>query len=70
MVNKALEEMEAHWLFGMPWEAINAVIHPTSIVHSMVEFIDGSFLAQLSQPDMKLPILYALSWPQRWQSAL
>lgn len=70
MVNKALEVMEAHWLFGMPWEAINAVIHPTSIVHSMVEFIDGSYLAQLSNPDMKLPILYALSWPQRWQSAL
>jgi len=70
MVNKALEVMEAHWLFGLPYEAIDAVIHPSSIVHSLVEFVDGSILAQLSSPDMKLPILYALSWPQRWMSSL
>lgn len=70
MVNKALEVMEAHWLFGLPYEAIDALIHPSSVVHSLVEFIDGSILAQLSSPDMKLPILYALSWPQRWMSTL
>lgn len=70
MVNKALEVMEAHWLFGMPWEAIEAIIHPSSIIHSLVEFTDGSILAQLSTPDMKLPILYSLSWPERWMSSL
>ncbi len=70
MVNKALEIMEAHWLFGLPYEAIEAIIHPPSVIHSMVQFIDGSILAQLSTPDMKLPILYALSWPQRWASGL
>ena len=70
MVNKALEVMEAHWLFGLPYEAIGALIHPSSVVHSLVEFIDGSILAQLSSPDMKLPILYALSWPERWISTL
>lgn len=70
MVNKALEVMEAHWLFGLPYEAIDALIHPSSVIHSLVEFVDGSILAQLSSPDMKLPILYALSWPQRWMSTL
>ena len=70
MFNKALEVMEAHWLFGIPYEQIEAVIHPQSIIHSMVEFVDGAILAQMSTPDMKLPILYALSYPQRWQSAL
>lgn len=70
MVNKALEIMEAHWLFGLPYEAIEAIIHPPSVIHSMVQFVDGSILAQLSTPDMKLPILYALSWPQRWASGL
>ena len=70
MVNKALEIMEAHWLFDLPYEAIEAIIHPSSIIHSMVQFVDGSILAQLSTPDMKLPILYALSWPQRWASSL
>ena len=70
MVNKALEIMEAHWLFGLPYEDIEAIIHPPSIIHSMVQFVDGSILAQLSTPDMKLPILYALSWPQRWASSL
>ncbi|MDZ4121042.1 MAG: 1-deoxy-D-xylulose-5-phosphate reductoisomerase, partial [Candidatus Cloacimonadaceae bacterium] len=70
MFNKALEVIEAHWLFGADYEKINAVIHPQSIIHSMVEFIDGSFLAQLSTPDMQLPILYALSYPQRLGSQL
>ncbi|HQO47018.1 MAG TPA: 1-deoxy-D-xylulose-5-phosphate reductoisomerase [Candidatus Cloacimonas sp.] len=70
MFNKALEVMETHWLFKQPYSKIKAVIHPQSIVHSLVEFIDGSFLAQMSKPDMKLPILYALSWPQRVHSQL
>ena len=70
MFNKALEVMEAHWLFGLEYERITAVIHPQSIIHSLVEFVDGSFLAQMSTPDMKLPILYALSHPNRWVSGL
>lgn len=70
MFNKALEVIEAHWLFDVEYERIKAIIHPQSIIHSMVEYIDGSFLAQLSTPDMKLPILYALSYPQRLQSNL
>ncbi len=70
MFNKALEVIEAHWLFGLPFEQISAIMHPQSIIHSLVEFIDGSFLAQLSTPDMKLPILYALSYPERVASQL
>lgn len=70
MFNKALEVMEAHWLFDMPYERIKAVIHPQSLIHSLVRFVDGSLLAQLSSPDMKLPILYALSYPERWSSKL
>jgi 1-deoxy-D-xylulose-5-phosphate reductoisomerase len=70
MFNKALEVMEAHWLFAMPYEKIEAIIHPQSVIHSLVEFIDGSHLAQLSYPDMKIPILYALSYPQRYPSSL
>jgi len=70
MFNKALEVMEAHWLFGLPYEKIGAVLHPQSVIHSLVEFVDGSLLAQLSAPDMKLPILYALSWPHRLPSEL
>ena len=65
MMNKALEIIEARWLFDLPPEQIDVVIHPQSIVHSLVEFIDGSVLAQLSPPDMKLPIQYALTWPER-----
>jgi 1-deoxy-D-xylulose-5-phosphate reductoisomerase len=65
MMNKALEIIEARWLFGLPPDQIDVVIHPQSIVHSLVEFIDGSVVAQLSPPDMKLPIQYALTWPQR-----
>lgn len=70
MFNKALEVIEAHWLFNLPYTQISAIMHPQSIIHSLVEFIDGSFLAQLSTPDMKLPILYALSYPERVESAL
>jgi 1-deoxy-D-xylulose-5-phosphate reductoisomerase len=68
MMNKALEIIEARWLFGLPPEQIDVVVHPQSIVHSLVEFIDGSVVAQLSPPDMKLPIQYALTWPQRYDS--
>ncbi|MCA9285254.1 MAG: 1-deoxy-D-xylulose-5-phosphate reductoisomerase [Phycisphaerales bacterium] len=65
MMNKALEMIEAHWLFGLPSERIEPIIHPQSIVHSFVEFVDGSTIAQLSPPDMRLPIQYALTWPER-----
>ena len=65
LMNKGLEVIEAHWLFDIPFENIRVLIHPQSIVHSMVEFIDGSVKAQLSYPDMRLPIQYALSYPER-----
>lgn len=65
LMNKAFEVIEAHWLFGTPWDDIEIVIHPQSIVHSMVEFADGSVKAQLSPPDMRLPIQYALAYPDR-----
>ena len=65
MMNKGLEIIEAHWLFNLPKEKIDVVIHPQSIIHSLVEFIDGSIKAQLSLPDMKLPIQYALGYPKR-----
>jgi len=65
LMNKAFEVMESHWLFGIPWESINVVIHPQSIIHSMVEFVDGSIKAQLGPPDMRLPIQYSLFYPQR-----
>jgi len=67
MMNKALEIIEARWLFNLDPDRIDVVIHPQSVVHSLVEFKDGSVLAQLSPPDMKLPIQYALSHPQRWE---
>lgn len=66
LMNKGLEVIEAHWLFGLPAERIEVVIHPQSIIHSMVEFIDGSVKAQLGLPDMKLPIQYALTYPRRY----
>lgn len=66
MFNKALEIMEARWLFDMPPEKIQVVVHPQSIVHSAVEFADGAVIAQLGVPDMRLPILYAMTYPQRW----
>ena len=65
LMNKGLEVIEAYWLFGVPPEKIEVVIHPQSLIHSMVEFADGSMKAQLSIPDMKLPILYALAYPDR-----
>ena len=65
LMNKALEIIEARWLFNIPSQQIEVMIHPQSIVHSMVEFVDGSVIAQLSPPDMKLPIQYALTWPER-----
>jgi 1-deoxy-D-xylulose-5-phosphate reductoisomerase len=68
MMNKALEIIEARWLFDLPPSQIDVVIHPQSIVHSLVEFIDGSVLAQMSPPDMRLPIQYALTWPERVES--
>jgi 1-deoxy-D-xylulose-5-phosphate reductoisomerase len=65
LMNKALEVIEARWLFGLPAERIEVIIHPESVVHSFVEFADGSVLAQLSPPDMRLPIQYALTYPER-----
>ncbi len=65
LVNKGLELIEAHLLFGTPYDAIEVVVHPQSIVHSMVEFVDGSTLAQVSPPDMRLPIALGLVWPDR-----
>jgi 1-deoxy-D-xylulose-5-phosphate reductoisomerase len=65
LANKALEVIEAHFLFGIGYEAIDAVVHPQSIVHSMVEFVDGSVLAQMGFPTMEIPILYALAYPDR-----
>ena len=67
MMNKALEIIEAKWLFGLEADQIEVVVHPQSIIHSFVEFVDGSVIAQLSPPDMKLPIQYALTWPERTQ---
>ena len=65
LVNKALEVIEAHLLFGVPMDRIDVVVHPESQVHSMVEFIDGSTVAQASPPDMRLPIALGLTWPER-----
>ena len=69
MVNKGLEVIEAHVLFGVPYDRIDVVVHPQSIVHSMVEFVDGSTIAQASPPNMRLPISMALDWPHRVASA-
>lgn len=65
LMNKGLEAIEAHHLFGVPMEKIKILIHPQSIIHSMVEFVDGSIIAQLSKPDMRLPIRYSLTYPER-----
>jgi len=70
LVNKGLEVIEAHLLFDIPFERIEVVVHPQSVVHSMVEFIDGSTLAQVSQPDMRLPIALGLAWPDRVDGAV
>jgi 1-deoxy-D-xylulose-5-phosphate reductoisomerase len=65
MMNKGLEVIEARWLFDLPAQAIEVVIHPQSIVHSLVEYVDGSLIAQLSNPDMRVPIAHALGYPER-----
>ena len=67
LMNKALEIIEAHVLFGVSPERIEVVVHPESIVHSLVEFVDGSYIAHLGPPDMRVPIRYALSYPERWE---
>ena len=68
LMNKGLEVIEAHYLYGVDYDHIEIVIHPQSIIHSMVELADSSVLAQLGWPDMKLPILYCLSWPERLET--
>ncbi|OBZ18348.1 1-deoxy-D-xylulose-5-phosphate reductoisomerase [Bacillus sp. FJAT-27264] len=68
MVNKGLEVIEAHWLFDLPYEQIHVLLHPESIIHSYVEFRDSSIIAQLGTPDMRVPIQYALTYPDRWHS--
>lgn len=69
LANKALEVIEAHWLYGLDYDDIDAVVHPQSVIHSFVEFVDGSVLAQLGFPTMELPILYALTYPERVEDA-
>jgi 1-deoxy-D-xylulose-5-phosphate reductoisomerase len=70
LMNKGLEVIEAHWLFGVRADQIDVVVHPQSVVHSMVEFVDGSVIAQLGVTDMRLPIQYAFSYPERWSAPL
>ena len=70
LMNKGLEVIEAHWLFGVAAERIEVLVHPQSVVHSLVEFVDGTVLAQLGVTDMRLPIQYALSHPERWVAAI
>jgi 1-deoxy-D-xylulose-5-phosphate reductoisomerase len=65
LMNKGLELIEAHYLFGLPSSQLDVIIHPQSVIHSMVEFVDGSVLAQLGSPDMRIPIAFALAWPER-----
>lgn len=70
LMNKGFEMIEAHWLFGLPPSAIEVVVHPQSVIHSLVEFCDGAMLAQMSQPDMALPIQFALTYPRRSRGML
>jgi 1-deoxy-D-xylulose-5-phosphate reductoisomerase len=70
LMNKALEVIEARWLFGIEAARVEVLIHPQSVVHSMVEFVDGTVMAQLGVTDMRLPIQYALSYPERWTAAI
>jgi 1-deoxy-D-xylulose-5-phosphate reductoisomerase len=70
MMNKGLEVIEAHWLFGAPLEKIEVVVHPQSVIHSMVEYHDGSVIAQLGAPDMRTPIACALAWPERIEAGV
>jgi len=65
LMNKGLELIEAHYLFGLPSDRIDILVHPQSVIHSLVEYVDGSVLAQLGSPDMRIPIAYALAWPDR-----
>lgn len=68
LLNKGFEVLEAHWLFGLPVNRIDVLVHPQSIVHALVELEDGSVIAQMAAPDMELPVQYALSWPERWSA--
>ena len=70
LFNKGLEMIEARWLFNVPMERVDVIVHPQSIIHSMVEFIDGSVLAQLSHSDMCFPIQFAVTWPRRVKNSL
>ena len=70
MMNKGLELIEAFWLFGLPLDKIKVLIHPQSVVHSMVRYVDGSVMAQLGQPDMRTPIAYGLAWPERIEAGV
>jgi 1-deoxy-D-xylulose-5-phosphate reductoisomerase len=70
LMNKGLEVIEAHWLFDVPADRIDVIVHPQSVVHSMVELVDGSVIAQLGVTDMRLPIQYAFSYPERWEAPL
>ena len=70
LINKGLEVIEARWLFGVDLDQIEVLVHPQSIIHSMVEFPDGAILAQMGMPDMRLPILYAFTWPERFPTRL
>lgn len=70
LMNKGLEVIEAHWLFGVPVEKIEVVIHPQSIIHSMIEYVDGAIMAQMGEPEMIVPIQYALTYPERKQGLL
>jgi 1-deoxy-D-xylulose-5-phosphate reductoisomerase len=70
MMNKGLEVIEAHWLFNAPADRIEVVIHPQSVIHSLVDYEDGSVLAQLGNPDMRTPIAHALAWPERIDSGV
>ena len=68
MMNKGLELIEAHHLFSVPSDRLDILVHPQSVIHSMVEYVDGSVLAQLGSPDMRIPIAHALAWPQRMET--
>jgi len=70
MMNKGLEIIEAHYLFGMPEDKIKVLVHPESVVHSLVAYVDGSVLAQLGTPDMRTPIAFTLAWPERMDATL
>ncbi len=70
LFNKGLELIEARWLFGLPWERLDAVLHPQALIHALVTFRDGSTVLQAAPADMRLPIQLALSWPARWSAAV